>query len=71
MKRWMSLLLVLVLCMCLAACGSKGKSVEDIQKAGKLVVATSPDFRLLNTWMVTRLWVSKLRSCKWWQTNWA
>ena len=44
MKRWMSLLLVLVLCMCLAACGSKGKSVEDIQKAGKLVVATSPDF---------------------------
>lgn len=44
MKRWMSLLLVLVLCMCLAACGSKGKSLEDVQKAGKLVVATSPDF---------------------------
>ena len=44
MKRWMSLLLGLVLCVCLAACGSKGKSVEDIQKAGKLVVATSPDF---------------------------
>jgi len=44
MKRWMSLLLVLMLCLCLAACGSKGKSLEDIQKAGKLVVATSPDF---------------------------
>lgn len=44
MKRWMSLLLVLVLCLCLAACGSKGKSLEDVQKAGKLVVATSPDF---------------------------
>lgn len=44
MKKWLALILVLVLCLSLAACGSKGKSLEDIQKAGKLVVATSPDF---------------------------
>lgn len=39
---------VLMLCMlaaCLAGCGgSKAKTVADVQKAGKLVIATSPDF---------------------------
>ncbi len=44
MKKWIALILVLVVCMSLAACSSKGKSLEDIQNAGKLVVATSPDF---------------------------
>lgn len=44
MKKWIALILVLVLCISLTACGSKGKSLEDIQAAGKLVVATSPDF---------------------------
>ena len=44
MKKWIALIMVLVVCLTMAACGSKGKSFEDIQKAGKLVVATSPDF---------------------------
>lgn len=44
MKKWIALILTLVLCLTMAACGSNGKSLEDIQKAGKLVVATSPDF---------------------------
>lgn len=40
-------LLFLVLAMigtCLVACGKKSVTVEDIQKSGKLVIATSPDF---------------------------
>lgn len=39
--------LALVLCMALTlftACSNKGPSLQDIKKAGKLVVATSPDF---------------------------
>ena len=28
----------------LAACGSSGKTIEDIKSSGKLVIATSPDF---------------------------
>lgn len=44
MKKWIALILVLVLCLSLAACGSKGKSLNDIQSSGKIVVATSPDF---------------------------
>ena len=44
MKKLIALILALVVCLTMAACGSKGKSLEDIQKAGKLVVATSPDF---------------------------
>lgn len=43
MKKIIALVLVLALCLTLGAC-SKGKSLEDIQTAGKLVVATSPDF---------------------------
>ncbi len=38
------LLATLMLCACLTACGSKGPSLADVKKAGKLVVATSPDF---------------------------
>lgn len=47
MKTWKKMIvlaLAAVLCIALAACGSSGKTVADIQKAGKLVVATSPDF---------------------------
>ena len=29
---------------CFAGCGKKGKTIDDIKKAGKLVIATSPDF---------------------------
>ena len=35
---------VLMLSACLFSCGSTTKTVADIQKAGKLVIATSPDF---------------------------
>ena len=45
MKKIIAMLLVLtmVLC-CFAGCGTKGKTLEDIKEAGKLVIATSPDF---------------------------
>lgn len=29
---------------CATGCGKKGKTVDDIKKAGELVIATSPDF---------------------------
>ena len=46
MKKIIALILVLVMaCACLTACGgTKGITLKDVQKAGKLVVATSPDF---------------------------
>ena len=45
MKKIIALVLALVmLCACMTACGSKDVTVESIQKAGKLVIATSPDF---------------------------
>ena len=44
MKKGVVIILALVLCLSLAACGAKGASLADVQKAGKLVVATSPDF---------------------------
>lgn len=44
-KNLLSLGLALALCLMLTACsGSGGKSLEQIQSAGKLVIATSPDF---------------------------
>lgn len=44
-KKVTALVLVLVLAAaCLTACGSKGVTLERVQKAGKLVIATSPDF---------------------------
>ena len=30
--------------LCLAGCGASGKTLADVQKAGKLTIATSPDF---------------------------
>ena len=37
-------LAILMVAICLTACAAKGPSLKDIQKAGKLIVATSPDF---------------------------
>ena len=46
MKKMIALVLALVMvAACLTACGSaKGATLKDVQKAGKLTVATSPDF---------------------------
>ena len=44
MKKIIALALVLVLCLSLAACGAKGAKLADVKKAGKMTVATSPDF---------------------------
>ena len=45
MKKIIALVLALVMiCACMTACSSKDVTVESIQKAGKLVIATSPDF---------------------------
>ena len=46
MKKIIALVLALVLaCACLTACGgAKGATLKDVQKAGKLTIATSPDF---------------------------
>ena len=45
MKKTLSLILAIVmLALCLTACGSSEKTIEDIQKAGVLTIATSPDF---------------------------
>ena len=46
MKKIIALVLALVMvAACLTACGgAKGATLKNVQKAGKLVVATSPDF---------------------------
>ena len=45
MKKMIALVLVLVMAAaCLTACGGSGVQLADVQKAGKLVIATSPDF---------------------------
>ena len=46
MKKIIALTLaVMMLLTCLAACGGKtGTTLADVQKAGKLTIATSPDF---------------------------
>ena len=45
MKKIIAMLLVVVLsCAALTGCSAKGKTVDDIKNAGKLVIATSPDF---------------------------
>ncbi len=44
-KKIAALVLALVLtAACLTACAGKGVSLADVKKAGKLVMATSPDF---------------------------
>ncbi len=48
MKKIVSLILALTLIVCCAvsftSCGAKGKTLAEVKEAGKLVVATSPDF---------------------------
>ena len=45
MKKLFALVLAVLMVMaCFAGCGSKGVTLEDVKKAGKLVIATSPDF---------------------------
>ena len=46
MKKIIALVLALVMiCACMTACGgAKGATLKDVQKAGKLTIATSPDF---------------------------
>ena len=45
LKKILALSLALIMTVaCLTACGAKGPALADVQKAGKLVVATSPDF---------------------------
>lgn len=45
MKKIIALVLALVMAAAfLTACGSSGVQLADVQKAGKLVIATSPDF---------------------------
>jgi len=45
MKKIIALVLaVLMLATCMVGCGKKGTTLADVQKAGKLTIATSPDF---------------------------
>ena len=45
MKKIICILIAAVMTMmCLAGCGGSGKTLADVQKAGKLTIATSPDF---------------------------
>ena len=45
MKKIIVLVLALVMAAaCLTACGAKGATLKDVQKAGKMTIATSPDF---------------------------
>lgn len=45
MKKIIALILVTVmLTFCLASCGAKGATLDDVKSAGKITIATSPDF---------------------------
>lgn len=45
MKKVIAMILaVMMMAACFAGCSSEGTTVADVQKAGKLVVASSPDF---------------------------
>ncbi len=45
MKKIIALVLAVLMIVCMfSACGKKGKTLDDVKAAGKLVVATSPDF---------------------------
>ena len=45
MKKIIALVLTLIMAAaCLTACGNSGVQLADVQKAGKLTIATSPDF---------------------------
>ena len=45
MKKFLALLLSIVfVAVCFTGCGTKGKTLAEVKEAGKLVIATSPDF---------------------------
>jgi polar amino acid transport system substrate-binding protein len=45
MKKIIALVLAtIMMALCLAGCSAKGPTLADVKKAGKLTVATSPDF---------------------------
>ncbi len=45
MKKLLALLLsVIFVAVCFTGCSAQGKSLQDVKDAGKLVIATSPDF---------------------------
>lgn len=45
MKKAITIILAVAMILaCLTGCSSSGKTVNDLKKAGKLVIATSPDF---------------------------
>lgn len=44
MKKIIAIALVLVLALSLVACGAKGATLAEVKEAGKITVATSPDF---------------------------
>ncbi len=45
MKKIIAVVLMLALSLCaLTACSPKGKTLDEVKEAGKLVIATSPDF---------------------------
>lgn len=46
MKKKIAIILAIlsIIMLCFSGCGSKGKTLDDIKKAGELVIATSPDF---------------------------
>lgn len=44
MKKIVALILAVLMLLSLAGCGSQGTTLADVEKAGKLVMATSPDF---------------------------
>ena len=45
MKKIIALVLCIIMAVCLlTGCGAKGKTLDEVKAAGKLTVATSPDF---------------------------
>ena len=45
MKKFLALLLSIVfVAVCFTGCGTSGKTLAEVKEAGKLVIATSPDF---------------------------
>ena len=44
MKKRIAIVLCVILTLTMAGCGTKGTPLKKLQKAGKLVIATSPDF---------------------------
>lgn len=43
-KLFVIALAAMMMIACLTGCGASGKTLADVQKAGKLTIATSPDF---------------------------